>query len=40
MFDGAHEVAEQSALEKLEYGWDQNTMVFFDALDIASVIAG
>ena len=34
MFEGANEVAEPSALEKLEYGWDKNTMVFFDALDI------
>jgi len=34
MFEDADEVAEPSALEKLEYGWDKNTMVFFDALDI------
>ena len=34
MFEGSKDVAEPTALEKLEYGWDKNTMVFFDALDI------
>ena len=34
MFKNAEEVEEPSAWEKLEYGWDKNTMVLGDIMDI------
>ena len=34
MFENSEKVEEPSAWEKLEYGWDKNTMVFGDILDI------